>query len=298
MRASLSLCALVLFLGSGLARAESIDKSFHESFEVKPGAALHLRSGDGDVELAVWDQPRIEVKVEYHYEQKGLHWGKDRKEFNVTFRQQGDDLWVEEDHGGHEVSFQVGSSTQHEYLYTIQAPAWVVLDIEGEDGDIRVANWDASIEVVCDDGSVEVLDSKGEHFEFTMQDGDLTLTRCAADIDVELDDGDIDCEAVTTQAFALEAQDGKIDLDLIGSGAVEWEVLVDDGDVRLQCAGDIDAKVEIETDDGSIRVETEMGEDGRQRENRFSGKLGSGQGRIRLRGQDGDIDLLHDATTP
>ena len=297
MRLSIPLTA-VLTLSCQLASAESIDKSFHESFEVQPGATLHLRSGDGDVDIQTWDEPRIQIDVEYHVEQHGLHWGKDRKEFNVLFRQDKDHVYVEEERGSGEVSFQLGSVSEREYSYTIQAPAWVDLDIEGEDGEIHIADWQAAIEIVCDDGDVEILDSKGPRFDLQMEDGDLKLRRCSAAIDVEIDDGDVEFEQVTTQALSLEAADGEIELALIGAGVVDWEVHVDDADVHLEYSGNLDADVQIETDEGEIRVDASLAGEERQKQSRFSGTLGSGEGRLRLHGQDGDIVLREIVTTP
>jgi hypothetical protein len=289
--AALSICCQV-------ASAESIDKSFHESFDVQPGATLHLSSGDGDVDIKTWDESRIQIDVEYHYDQHGLHWGKDRKEFNVLFRQDGDHVYVEEERGSGEVSFQIGAVSRREYSYTIQAPAWTELDIEGEDGEIRITNWQASIEIVCDDGDVEILDSQAPRFDLQMEDGDLKLRRCSAAIDVEIDDGDVTFEQVATQALSIAAADGEIDLALVGDGAVDWEVAVDDADLHLEFSGALDADVQIETDEGRIRAETSIASAEQRRESRFSGKLGSGEGRLRLRGQDGDIVLREMATTP
>jgi hypothetical protein len=291
MRVSLFLCVLASSFYCAQAAAESIDKSFHESFDVEPGAVLHLRSGDGDVVIESWDEATIDVSVEYHYERSGLHWGRDLKDFNVLFRQEGDGVFVDEDKGESGTSVQLGTVKRREYVYSIKAPAWVELDIDGEDGDIHVSDWDANVEIVCDDGDVDLVDSNGSHFELQMQDGNLRLRHCAADIHVEIEDGDVDVEEVTTQNFALEASDGEIDLDLVGDGVVDWEVRVDDGDVRLAFSGEIDADVLIETDDGDIRIDTVEIENTRSREGSYSGRLGAGKGRLRLSTEDGDISL-------
>ena len=238
-----------------------------------------------------WDEATIDVSVEYHYERSGLHWGRDLKDFNVLFRQEGDGVFVDEDRGDSGTSVQLGTVKRREYVYLIKAPAWVELDIDGDDGDIQVSGWNANVEIVCDDGDVDLIDSDGSRFELQLEDGDLKLRRCAADIHVEIDDGDVDLEEVTTQKFALEAADGEIDLDLIGDGVVDWVVRVDDGDVRLAFSGEIDADVLIETDDGDIRIDTVEADDTRSREGSYSGRLGSGEGRLRLRTEDGDISL-------
>ena len=291
MRVVLFLCALASTFFCNQAAAESIDKSFHESFDVEPGAVLHLQSGDGDVVVEPWDEATIDVSVEYHYERSGLHWGRDLKDFNVLFRQEGDGVFVDEDRGDSGTSVQLGTVNRREYLYLIKAPAWVELDVDGEDGDIQVSGWNANVEIVCDDGNVDLIDSDGSRFDLQLEDGDLKLRRCAADIHVEIEDGDVDLEEVTTQNFALEAADGEIDLDLVGDGVVDWVVRVDDGDVRLAFSGEVDAEVLIETDDGDIRIDTVEADDTRSREGSYSGRLGSGEGHLRLRTEDGDISL-------
>jgi len=291
MRTVLFLSVLACCLVGAPAAAESIDKTFHEVFDVEPGAILNLRTGDGDVVVESWDEPTVEVNVKYHYERHGLHWGRDLNDFNVLFRQDDHRIYVDEDRGDSGTAVSLGTVKRHEYVYEIKAPAWVELNIEGDDGDIQVTDWDARVEIVCDDGDVELVDSSGSHFELQMQDGDLKMRRCSADIHIEVDDGDVNLDEVASQEFALAAADGEIDLDLVGEGVVDWKIRVDDGDVRLAFAGEIDAEVLVETDDGDIHIDGVEAENSRSREGSYSGRLGTGEGRLRLSTEDGDVSL-------
>jgi hypothetical protein len=64
----LALIVAQTLAASWLARplaAEDIGRNYHETFEVERGMKLALEHGDGDVEIAPWDEDTLEVDLRY-----------------------------------------------------------------------------------------------------------------------------------------------------------------------------------------------------------------------------------------
>lgn len=269
--------------------AEEMDRTFEHSFDVQKGAILHLAHGDGDVDIEPWDEDRIDVRVRFRHDVKGWKIGGGEDSFDVRFRQVDEHVYVEEQRDSNMI-LVFGASINREYTYTIRAPHWVRLDIEGDDGDVEIANWRADVDLSSDDGDVRLMDCEDARFDLRLQDGDLTVSRCSGQFDVELSDGNVDFRRVTTQALQLLVEDGDVDLDLLAVGAVDWELELDDGDLTLEFPAGLDAELELETDEGRIRT-SGFEEDGRRREHRLSARLGDGSGRILARSEDGDLSI-------
>ncbi len=307
------------------ASAKTIDREFHESFQVSPGARLELAHGDGDVEITRWDRDEIEVTVRYYAELKsgGL---TSEPDFEVDFEQRGDTVRV--------IGREVGSkgigfffNRRHEYVYRIHAPDYVVLDTQGEDGDIEIRGWRASIgialddgdvrieetqsesvkieaedgdidvsdfkgslEIRIDDGDVRVVDCDASRIEVRAEDGDVVLDKCRGDFEIAVDDGSVVVTRASVSRLDIRSADGDIDLELLSATNLDLSVDADDGDVSLTLGSGVSAAFTIDTDDGDIRVASPEWVLTR-RDHRVTGEVGGAQGRIRITTSDGNVTL-------
>jgi DUF4097 and DUF4098 domain-containing protein YvlB len=288
MRIATTVLAL-LTLAATTAAAGVVDRHFHETFAVEAGATLHLDHGDGDVEITVWDQNEIEVDVTFRLEVQRIGIGED-PDFSVDMEQRGNDVFVSE---ADTDSWTVGifhMSRQHEYVYRIRVPREVNLDLDGEDGDIRIEDVVGRLDVVLDDGDLVLESVRLSRAVIETEDGDVRVRGGSGVFDIRVDDGDVRFEDVECVDLVVESEDGEIELGLLGEGAIQWRVDTEDGDVTLRAEGELDAEVDLATDDGRIRHDLE--ERGGDRRDAVRGRLGDGQGRLRIRTEDGDIDLL------
>lgn len=321
--------ALLLFAtipgGPASATTTTIDRDFLESFPASPGARLELRHGDGDVEVERWDRDEIEVSVRYlgEFKTKGL---ASKPDFDVVFTPDGNTVRVEgRETGAKGLGFFFNH--RHEYVYRIKAPGYVELDTRGDDGDVEIADWRGSIEIALDDGDVRLEDVQSESVKIKAEDGDIVILGFGGSLDIGVDDGDVevaDCEpsnivvraedgdvvidrcqgdfeiavddgsVVVTRASAsridVRSADGDIDLELLAATDLDLYVNADDGDVSLTMAPEISAAFSIDTDDGDIRVSSPEWVLTR-RDDRVTGRIGTGEGRIRITTSDGSVTL-------
>jgi DUF4097 and DUF4098 domain-containing protein YvlB len=196
---------------------------------------------------------------------------------------------VAEQPTGGGVSVGVHARIRKEYTYTIKAPAYCVLDLEGEDGSVRIADMQGSLELKSDDGDIDLFQCSFAHAELSVEDGEIVVKSCRGDFEVECDDADLDFEDCTIAMLRIEAQDGDVDLDLIAEPVVDWEIRSDDGDVDLDFAGDLSAEFRLESDDGDMRLDIPGLLDVEKRRHSLFGVRGDGRGQVSIRTEDGDI---------
>ncbi len=293
IRATLS---VLLFVFASTAAATEVDRSFNQRFEISPGARLELEHEDGEVIITPWDQDAIEVDVRYRVEYKRVGLGSD-PDLDVRFEQRGEVVRVigeENSVGG--VGFF--SMKEIEYVYRVSAPAYVALEIDGEDGNVEVGGWQGAIklrnedgdlrlsdlrvprlhlevedgdveiegfegelDLEVEDGDVTVRDCRGERIRIDGQDGRVRLDNCEGDFDLSTDDGDLDLSGLRAGKLEVHTSDGRIEIGLdSGLGELDFEVTADDGDVDLKLGSGVSATYNLFSSDGDIRVDAEAAE--------------------------------------
>ena len=319
---------------AGPAAAETIDREFHQRFDVAVGDRLELHFGDGDVEVTAWEQDALEVDVRYHAELRSLGLSsKERHDFDVEFARQGDVVRVRGVEPSGQFGLGVFTRREHEYRYTVRAPSYLTLDLRGDDGDVRIGGWrsdvtlssddgdfhladssgdlrlrmedgDAVIErhagnldLRLDDGDVRISDCRGERLSIGVEDGDVEVERCTAALEVTSDDGDLLVTGLTSRRVDARTADGDIVLDVDAPGALELLARTEDGDVDLDLGPGVSARFTIDSGDGRIRVDGAQADWSRER-NHASGKIGDGAGSVRVTTQDGRVTLRRVGATP
>ncbi len=326
--AALALAGIMLLASAGLAdaRLTSIEKDFEESVDVADGVRLYLAHGDGDVTITPWNRDVINIKVRYRAEVEMIGWGKE-PDFDVEFRSTDDAVYVT----GKERDFPVVGyrrMTRHDYSYTISAPPYVTLHLNGDDGDISIEDWNADIEcslddgdislaaVSCDrvhlaldDGDVEILHFQGSldiraddgditvfdgqmaDVTIAVDDGDIEILESAGSFEIRIDDGDATLRRVSAEHLAMRGDDGNLVVELTNGGAVDIDILTDDGDVSISLGDEISAMLTITMDDGSAKVNLPWIVDLVEGRHRVAGKIGAGEGSIRIQTDDGSVRI-------
>lgn len=327
MRTSLIVALIfVLMAVAGNVAAEEIHRDFRETFEVQPGARLALEHGDGDVTITPWTDDILLVEVRFRARASNIGWSKST-DFTVEFRQDGDTIHVI----GREpkrVTVGISMYREYEYTYTIKAPSYLELDLDGEDGNVEIANWNGSIvmkledgdvtlsdieaprteviledgdleidglhgqlEVDCEDGDIEIFECQIERGRIRSEDGDIEIDRCQGSFEISVADGDARLSEMTAEDLEIRSGDGTIALSLLPSEDLDLNVRAGDGDVVLDLDRDVSAEFELETQDGRIKVSAADVSDLVQNRSRVTGRLGAGAGRIYVRTADGSVTL-------
>ena len=306
-----SIAAGLVALGvtlSSPALAEKVDRHLHQAFDVAEGARLVLHHGDGEVSISSWEKNVIDVDVVYRASIKKAGRGS-VTELDVEFDHSGETVRV----FGREPSVNVVRGLSYywerEYRYTVKAPPWVALELDGEDGDVTIGEWVGDIEIELADGDLEIDGSRGT-FEIRGQDGDIeirdcetaagsirtsdgdvTLERCAGNIEVKGSDGRLTLSQIRAERLDIRTSDGRVELDLLESDDLDLTIRSGDGDVVVGLEAGLSAAFTVETGDGDVRTPgiegAELGRDGR----RTSGRIGDGRGRIAITTGDGDVVL-------
>ncbi len=318
------------FYASGPAAAEEINKNFHQSFDVKAGDSLCLRSGDGDVKIVPWEKDVIDVTVRYRadIDVAGIRLGG-RNDFDVEFRQSGDTVYVmaKEPSSG-AIGFY--NKKVYEYVYEIHSPSTVRLDLEGDDGDVMIENWGAEVACRVDDGDIQLKNISGGRTDLRTDDGDVTIDKLSGNLTISLDDGDVTLTGCDLESCRVDGEDGEI---RVRQSKGSFDITVDDGNVIMEriearglqisaaegdievdlLAGPIPLDAEIKTEDGDIEIALEKGfsvsfhisadEPDNIRfdmtgiesfkEDRYgkSGSINGGAGRLRIRTDEGDVTI-------
>ena len=304
-----------------------IDKNFHQKYDVKPGASLFLKHGDGNVTITPWDEDVVDIDIVYRATFTGM--GRVQpKDFEAEFEKRGDRITVI---GREPRVIGIGSHRVDEYRYTIKAPAYVLLDLEGVDGDVSIEQWGNDISMNTVDGNIEMDEVEAQTVNVESVDGDISLTGITADIecktvdgnielegvvdtncrcktvdgDVEIDqasgsfdvisvDGDIEMRNITANAISGKTSDGRFALDLLQSDNLDASVRTGDGDVRVRLARGISLTLDVKTGDGRIRTDLSPVSDLTTDDDVFRGSINGGDGRLSIRTGDGSVTIMEE----
>jgi DUF4097 and DUF4098 domain-containing protein YvlB len=306
------------------AEAEKINRDFHESFDVTEGVALHLKHGDGDVTITPWEKDVVDVEVHYRAEVKSVGIGG-KLRFDVEFRQTKDAIYVtDNERSSGSIGFR--SVKKYEHTYTIRAPKYVELDLEGEDGDVRIEKWQGKIYCDLEDGDVELEDisspktqirledgdlnvdglqgdlsihgedgdivireCKTSQCRMDLEDGDITIKSSEGDFEISVSDGDVALDRVRARMLDVNAEDGDLDLYLLKTDQMDADITADDGDITVDLEPGTSVAFSVVTDEGRIRTDLPDANFSSKKRRRVSGEIRGGKGRIRVRTLEGNI---------
>jgi len=245
--------------------AADIDEKFHETFDVEKGDKLYLEHGDGDVTIIPWDKDIIDIKVHYSASNNFIGIGK-RTKFDVEFSQQGNEVRVIEKET-HSVRIGIGNFHENEYTYKIYAPDYMILDLNGEDGDVYIEDWTGETSIHLSDGEIELENLNCKKLEINIEDGDLKMKQINGELLVDSDDGDIYLDKCVSNNCRLD---------------------VGDGDIKIRQA---EGTFEIESDDGNIDIYDLKGREFNISSNDGDIKIRKSKGDFEIKSDDGDIDI-------
>ena len=285
--------------GGGVEKKKTINKSY----QVTANDKLVIENSFGDVVINTWDKNEIQVDVEIGTEASTdekaqrildeIVVNEERSGNTISFKT---DVGEINDHGNHKGRGKDGNRTFH-IDYTVHMPAGNPLDIENSFGRIKVG------------------DIKGE-VSLTSKFGGLTTGKLdnVDDIDVEFGDasigqihnGKITFKFNSKSHIAKVSGTAKINSEF--SGNVQFvvddnieELMVNESysTVKMIVSKELSANFEIHTNFGSfnnntdfnIKEEKEDENDGPRFDKDYSGKIGNGNAKIKIKSSFGKVRL-------
>ena len=275
-------------------RDEDTDSSVTRdtTFAVRSGQRLDVDNFGGSITVTAWNQDRIRVSAPANSDPFTVDVG------SVTVH----------------VSTQAEDSRgPGESDLTIQVPAWMELELSGNEVDVSTRGTRSNVQVNTVQGNVTIDGGEG-NVEANSVEGDLVISNVrgrvqlnttegsvtlrnvsGTDLDVETVDGSIEMTGVTTPNIQANTVDGNITWSGTLSQGGTYRFSTHDGDLTLAIAGDPDAVVSVETFDGSIESDWPVTLRGNN-QHKTTFTLGSGRARLELSSFDGTISLKRGAS--
>ena len=267
---ALALAGLLAGSAAPLA-AKDISRDYHESFDVTRGDRLVLHHDDGDVKVTAWDQDVLDVEVRYRATIKRVGVGTD-PDLAFDAERDGDRIRIRvRETGSTNVAVLMVSDVK-EFVIDVKAPAWLDLELRGDDGDVTIDAWTGDLSVQVSDGDIQMRRCRSARTRIQTDDGDIDVGECRGHLEIRGDDGDVE--------VALLPDDG-IDVD----------IRVADGTVRLRLPPDLSAECLVRTDDGAVRTDLPGASRVEISEEAAYVVYGQGSGKIRIETEDGDVIL-------
>jgi DUF4097 and DUF4098 domain-containing protein YvlB len=262
----LVLAVFFLFSFASVALTAEVDRHIQETAEVSEGMAFELEHGDGHVTITPWEKDEVSVDVRYHYEFSGIGVDEGDYDFSLDVTQRGNTLVIRgvEERPKRQL---FANSDRHEYSYKISAPAYLLLDIQGDDGNVTIREWENNVSVQGDDGDFLLSSIKADRVDLSIGDGDMLVTGITANMDISGDDGEVELSQIRGDVN-IEINDGDAELrdiqgsvtfsgddgnfTLSNSTAENCRIDLNDGDVTI---GQSSGNFTIDGDDARVRID-------------------------------------------
>jgi hypothetical protein len=274
---------------SGRDRDESVDSdAIHDTtFAVRQGQRLDVDNFGGSITVTAWNQDRVRISAPNNSDPFTVDAGS----ITIHVSSQSED-----DRGPGESDL------------TIQVPAWMDLELGGNEVDISTHGTRSAVKASTVQGSITIDGGEGT-IEANSVEGDLTISNVrgrvqlnttegaitlqsvsGTDLEIETVDGDVEMTGVTTPNIEANTVDGNIRWGgtLVGGGTYRFST--HDGDLDLAIAGEPDAMVSVETFDGSLESDFPLTLQ-HTNQHKMTFTLGSGRARLELSSFDGTISL-------
>ena len=246
-------CVLVLIVMVAPAVAGpkwSEQSVLEESFDIGSGGTFRVDVPDADIDIREGssDQVRIEVLVRSDDLDRAV---ERYEQMNLRAESSGGDVSVTAD--------PLKSGFQHngDFSVTVVAhlPSGIDLDLQTDDGDVRVEAADGRLSLRTSDGDIQIGEVHAPEASIKTSDGDIQVdTIVAGSIVIQTSDGDVQADRLEGDDVVVKSSDGDISIDM-ASGS--FKISTSDGDISLGIEHLDDTT--LKTGDGDISVRADSG---------------------------------------
>ena len=263
------------------------------TFAVRQGQRLEVDNFGGSITVTAWNEDRIRVSA----------------------ASSGDGFTVE----GGSITVQVNTSAGRyggpgDAELTIQVPAWMELELSGNEVEIRARGMRSAVQASTVDGSITIDGAEGNveassvegdvlisnvkgRVQLNTVEGRVVLTNISGTaVEAETVDGDIEMSGVTTPNISANTVDGDISWSGTLAPTGSYRFTTHDGDLELRINGEPDATVSVSTFDGALDSDWPVTIRGTNSTHKMNFTLGQGRARLELSSFDGRISLKRGAS--
>jgi hypothetical protein len=292
---------LLLTSCAGLGDFARVTEDFHYSHDLQPGGQLDLETDNGSIDIAGWNQNRIEISGQKYAPSK-----EDLRNVKVVIQVDGNNVKIRTDHprsswhGGYGARYQIRAPHQIA-LGLIQSTngAITVEDLSGP-GRVQTTNGSVSLNRIDGDydahttnGGIHITDLSGIlrlHTTNGAIKGNLTKGAVTA----ETTNGGVDFtidSPTPAQPFRLHSTNGGITLHLGSFSENPIKVDTTNGGITLRLPSGANAMLSASNSTSSISTDFTLSGSVNQSKHHVSGQLGNGGPLIELHTSTGGIHI-------
>jgi hypothetical protein len=256
------LIALFAMVACGLALPALADQ-WSKSYPLSGKPDLWVSTGDGSVRIDVWDEARIEARIDT----VGYEINKD---FQLIESQSGNQVKIEAKFPNVSWGMNIG---RRSLTLTLKVPRESNLDINTGDGSMTATGARGELRFHTGDGRIEATGLDGR-LHVSSGDGGVRVDGRFDLLDVHTGDGSID--AAARPGSTIDSP---------------WSVRTGDGGVSLRLPGDFRANIDARTGDGGVTLDLPVTVSGTVKHNSVQGSINGGGGSLTVRTGDGAVRL-------
>lgn len=316
------LCCL-LFMTGQLLGYEATSKE-NKSFELKSGGNVTIICDEGFIHVDTWSKNEVKIQMMKGARANSKKAAKEKLDrIKLEIEQSDNRLYIREVKLREDNQFsiwdifdpdqwgKVNSSTWVDFKLTV--PQKANLRLETDEGNVEVSRLTGNIEIEVDEGNVELTNIEFEDMIITLDEGDLfcdkimsTSGRMNIEVDegrvriekgsldklkVESDEGDVILKKVKVRVIDIRSDEGDIEAEIETVSKGRYDIITDEGDIEIIFTSKPSLEVRLETESGRIRSDYELEIEETDDGERTRGTIGSGNDRLEVYSDDGNISL-------
>jgi len=317
----------LIFLFILVVRAHTHEASSQEqkTFQMSPGAAISVIGDEGYIKVTSWDKNEVELTIHKRVWARSRHGAEELlKRIEIEIYQTENQLNIRQLNLHDRRHFSLWDlfdpdtwgevNRQIVVDFDLKVPREVELRLQTDEGDVDVVNIKGDLDIHVDEGQIEIHDIQFNSINLSIDEGDidcfhvtgekgrmvieadegsLRLNQCKLrKLKIHCDEGDVSVKNSQFADLDARGDESDITIDLQPEENGQYFISTEEGDVTVHLAQDANLTLRLETSEGRIDTDfdldiTELDEGARIRE-----KLGSGDARLEILTDEGDISLF------
>lgn len=260
-----------------------------KKFAAGGAARIALSTFDGSIEVRGWDRNDVLVEVEKTGPDQAT---VDRIQVSASQDAKGITIDVPKPSPLQTTGLRRTPSAN----LVVSVPMQMAIVARSGDGGITIRGVKGRVDVETDDGSVRVEEAAGTLVVRT-GDGGVSVRKMDGQVELRTGDGSVSLDGVLT-GVTVETRDGNIDVTARPGSRTdgEWDVTTGDGRISVEVPKGFGAEIDARTGDGRVRVDSitdtpAANKDEPEERESVTGRLGGGGKPLRLRTSSGSITV-------
>lgn len=162
--------------------------------------------------------------------------------------------------------------------------------VSARSGDVKVNDVSKSVEIKVQSGDVALYDAKADSIEIESKSGDVTLGNVSGPINARTASGEIRLKAVEASSLNIDCVSGNIEAELVGACSGTMSCRTVSGNISVSVPSGADCRVTLSTLRGESKSYVALVDDAKA-DQRITGQLGDGSGRLDVSSVTGDVSL-------